>query len=77
MCDLSAMEARLQYEEQTRLVSELQNKVADAEDKLIEGDKLRKKLHNTILVALFSLLLHVNSSKLSMSYDLLFLSHRS
>ncbi|KAL8170234.1 hypothetical protein V2J09_022038 [Rumex salicifolius] len=49
MCDLSAMEARLQYEDQSRLVLELQNKLVDAEVKLIEGDKLRKKLHNTIL----------------------------
>lgn len=51
MGDQSVMEARLQYEEQTRLVSELENKLADAEVKLIDGEKLRKKLHNTILVS--------------------------
>ncbi|KAL6313978.1 hypothetical protein AAG906_011709 [Vitis piasezkii] len=47
--DLSAMETRTEYEEQKKLIHDLQNRLADAEIKIIEGEKLRKKLHNTIL----------------------------
>lgn len=47
--DLSALETRAESEERKKLLSELQIRVADAEFKLIEGEKLRKKLHNTIL----------------------------
>ncbi|KAL5548234.1 hypothetical protein UlMin_003465 [Ulmus minor] len=47
--DLSAVETRTEYEEQKYLISQLQTRLADVEFKLIEGDMLRKKLHNTIL----------------------------
>ncbi|KAL2943885.1 Kinesin-like protein KIN-14N [Bienertia sinuspersici] len=53
MSDLSAMETRKQFEEQNVEICDLRNRLADAEVKLIEGEKLRKKLHNTILVNLF------------------------
>ncbi|KAI4296520.1 hypothetical protein L6164_036470 [Bauhinia variegata] len=36
-------------EEQERIIHELQNRLADKEFQVIEGEKLRKKLHNTIL----------------------------
>ncbi|KAM1873787.1 hypothetical protein ACFX13_007582 [Malus domestica] len=49
MSDLSTMETRTEYEGQKKLISELQTRLADAEFKLIEGEMLRKKLHNTIL----------------------------
>ncbi|CAK9317669.1 unnamed protein product [Citrullus colocynthis] len=47
--DLTAMETMHEFEDQKRLVLELQQRLADAENKLMEGEKLRKKLHNTIL----------------------------
>ncbi|CAN0852508.1 Kinesin-like protein KIN-14C [Linum grandiflorum] len=47
--DLSAGETRTEYDKQTRIVRDLQDRLADAEHKLLEGEKLRKKLHNTIL----------------------------
>ncbi|XVF04009.1 hypothetical protein REPUB_Repub05bG0043500 [Reevesia pubescens] len=49
MSDMSALETRVEYEGQKKLINELQNRLEDAEFKLIEGEKLRKKLHNTIL----------------------------
>lgn len=59
MAHLSAAETRTDFEEQRRTVNELQERLADAEYQLIEGEKLRKKLHNTILVTLFGN--HVNA----------------
>ena len=50
MSDISAMETRSEFEEQKKLILELQNRLSDAEMKIVEGEKLRKKLHNTILV---------------------------
>ncbi|KAJ0017089.1 hypothetical protein Pint_10847 [Pistacia integerrima] len=47
--DMSASETQTQFEEQKRTVHELQDRLADAEYQLIEAEKLRKKLHNTIL----------------------------
>ncbi|CAK7338337.1 unnamed protein product [Dovyalis caffra] len=47
--DLSAFETKTEFEAQKRLISELQNRLEDAELKIVEGEKLRKKLHNTIL----------------------------
>lgn len=47
---MSAMETRTEYEEQKKFILELQTRLADAETKIVEGEKLRKKLHNTILV---------------------------
>ena len=52
MVDLSASETRMEYFEQKRIIQELQARLADMEHKLIEGENLRKKLHNTILVLL-------------------------
>ncbi|KAA8526931.1 hypothetical protein F0562_008840 [Nyssa sinensis] len=49
MSDLSALETRTEYEEQKKVIHDLQSHLADAELKIIEGEKLRKKLHNTIL----------------------------
>ncbi|KAE8728554.1 Kinesin-1 [Hibiscus syriacus] len=49
MADLSASETRVEYLEQKGIIQELQDRLADMEHKLIEGENLRKKLHNTIL----------------------------
>ncbi|KAK1420049.1 hypothetical protein QVD17_21350 [Tagetes erecta] len=49
MADLSSSEIRTEFEEQKRIVSDLQDRLRDAEIKLLEGENLRKKLHNTIL----------------------------
>ncbi|KAI5642204.1 hypothetical protein M9H77_00282 [Catharanthus roseus] len=49
LSDMSAMETRTEYEEQKKFILELQNRLAEAEMKIVEGEKLRKKLHNTIL----------------------------
>ncbi|XP_023001229.1 kinesin-like protein KIN-14C [Cucurbita maxima] len=49
MADLSAFHTRSEYEEQKRYISDLQSRLADAEQQITEGEKLRKKLHNTIL----------------------------
>ncbi|CAN1812012.1 Kinesin-like protein KIN-14N [Linum perenne] len=47
--DLSAFETRTEFEAQKQLVLTLQSRLEDAEQKVIEGEQLRKKLHNTIL----------------------------
>ncbi|XP_057963055.1 kinesin-like protein KIN-14C [Malania oleifera] len=49
MVDLSTSEAKVEFEAQKRVVRELQERLADAEFQNREGEKLRKKLHNTIL----------------------------
>ncbi|OMO76685.1 hypothetical protein CCACVL1_15493 [Corchorus capsularis] len=49
MADLSASETRTEYLEQKRIIQELQDRLAEMEQKLIEGEDLRKRLHNTIL----------------------------
>ncbi|KAL5774722.1 hypothetical protein ACOSP7_012279 [Xanthoceras sorbifolium] len=49
MSDLSSLETRTEFEAHKKIVRELQDRLADAEHQLIEGEKLRKKLHNTIL----------------------------
>ncbi|XVF32110.1 hypothetical protein REPUB_Repub17cG0053800 [Reevesia pubescens] len=59
MIDLSASETRMEYLEQKRIIQVLQDRLADMEHKLIEGENLRKKLHNTILVLLLHLPLFV------------------
>lgn len=56
MSDLSALETRMEYEEQKKIIDDLETRVMDAEVKLIEGEKLRKKLHNTILVYVYLLI---------------------
>ncbi|RZB86502.1 Kinesin-like protein KIN-14C [Glycine soja] len=47
--NISAYETRTEYKGQQKFVNELQRRLADAEYKLIEEERLRKKLHNTIL----------------------------
>lgn len=49
MADMSSSETMALFEEKKRIVQDLQDRLADAEIKIAEGDKLRKKLHNTIL----------------------------
>ncbi|XP_020238802.1 kinesin-like protein KIN-14D [Cajanus cajan] len=49
MADLSVSETRTVFEEQKRIIRELQDRLADKEFQVVEGEKLRKKLHNTIL----------------------------
>lgn len=39
-----------EYEEQKKTVKDLQERLVDAELQIVEAEKLRKKLHNTILV---------------------------
>lgn len=50
MSDMSALETRMGYEDQKLIISELQSRLDTAEIKIVDGEKLRKKLHNTILV---------------------------
>ena len=52
MADLSTSETWTKVEEQKKqkLVQELQDRLAETEIKIAEGENLRKKLHNTILV---------------------------
>ncbi|KAL8237803.1 hypothetical protein R6Q59_018884 [Mikania micrantha] len=47
--DLTSIESKAGYEEEKKLNIELQIRLAEAESKVIEGEALRKKLHNTIL----------------------------
>ncbi|KAG8386197.1 hypothetical protein BUALT_Bualt03G0123900 [Buddleja alternifolia] len=49
LSDKSAIETRSEFEEQKTSILELQSRLAEAELKIVEGEKLRKKLHNTIL----------------------------
>jgi kinesin family protein C1 len=57
MDDLSSIETRTKFEAQKRIVRELQDRLLDTEFQLSEEEKLRKKLHNTILVSLYSSLI--------------------
>ncbi|KAE9599783.1 hypothetical protein Lal_00046116 [Lupinus albus] len=47
--DVSVIETRTEFEGQKKFVKDLERRLADAEYKVIEGEKLRKELHNTIL----------------------------
>lgn len=53
MADLSASETRSEYEEQKQVISQLRDRLADAEHQINEKEMLRRKLHNTILVNIF------------------------
>lgn len=53
MADASVSLTRTEFEEQKHLLCELQDRLAEMELKLCEGELLRKKLHNTILVRFF------------------------
>uniref|UniRef100_A0A1J3IJ03 Kinesin-like protein n=1 Tax=Noccaea caerulescens TaxID=107243 RepID=A0A1J3IJ03_NOCCA len=48
VADLSTFEKINEFEEQKESIIELKSRLEEAELKLIEGEKLRKKLHNTI-----------------------------
>lgn len=50
MADLSASEISTRFEEQKRVERELRDRIAEFEQKIFEGERLRKKLHNDILV---------------------------
>lgn len=54
MADLSVGESKMKHEEHARTISELRGHLADLEQQVIDGESLRKKLHNTILVIKFS-----------------------
>ncbi|OIW15461.1 hypothetical protein TanjilG_28660 [Lupinus angustifolius] len=47
--DISAFETKAEFEGQQKFVKVLERRLADAEYKVLEGEKLRKELHNTIL----------------------------
>ncbi|XP_042482259.1 kinesin-like protein KIN-14C isoform X2 [Macadamia integrifolia] len=47
--DLSAFDMRTEFEEQKKVVEDLKNRLAESELQIIEAERLRKKLHNTIL----------------------------
>uniref|UniRef100_A0A1J3I3E2 Kinesin-like protein n=1 Tax=Noccaea caerulescens TaxID=107243 RepID=A0A1J3I3E2_NOCCA len=49
MVDASMSHTMTEFEEQKQHMHELQDRLADTEHKLCEGELLRKKLHNTIL----------------------------
>lgn len=49
---MTATETMSEYEEQKKTVNDLQNRLVEAEFQILEAEKLRKKLHNTILVLL-------------------------
>lgn len=67
MADLSVSETRTVFEDQKRIIRELHERLADKEFQVIEGEKLRKKLHNTILVNSFltKICYHLKNSYLS------------
>lgn len=50
MADLTAMQTMTEFEQQKDKINDLQNRLADAEYQITEAEKLRKELHNTILV---------------------------
>ncbi|KAI3988244.1 hypothetical protein MKX01_012033 [Papaver californicum] len=47
--DMHNMKTTSEFEAQRKLVDDLQERLADADIQIIEAEKLRKKLHNTIL----------------------------
>ncbi|KAG6475420.1 hypothetical protein ZIOFF_064640 [Zingiber officinale] len=47
--DLTTIEVIAEYEEQKKTVIDLQDRLANAELQIVEAEKIRKKLHNTIL----------------------------
>ncbi|KAI3495244.1 hypothetical protein L1887_37487 [Cichorium endivia] len=49
MADLSSSEIRTEYEGQKQIISDLEDRLKEAESQILEGETLRKKLHNTIL----------------------------
>ena len=55
LSDLTTMETMSEYENQKKILEDLQLRLMEAEQKIVDGEKLRKKLHNTILVMTYSL----------------------
>ncbi|CAH8297909.1 unnamed protein product [Eruca vesicaria subsp. sativa] len=49
MSDLTTFEKMNEFEDQKQTIIDLKSRIEEAELKLVEGEKLRKKLHNTIL----------------------------
>ncbi|CAN6196612.1 unnamed protein product [Urochloa humidicola] len=47
--DLTALETMTEYENQKKMLESLQSRLDEAEQQILDGEKLRKKLHNTIL----------------------------
>ena len=45
-----ALETMTEYENQKKILESLQSRLEEAEQQILDGEKLRKKLHNTILV---------------------------
>jgi kinesin family member C1 len=54
MYDLTTMEAMTEHENQKKMLADLQSRLEEAEQQIMDGEKLRKKLHNTILVMFIS-----------------------
>lgn len=59
LADVTAIEAMTGYEEQKEKIKYLEERLAQAESQIVEGDELRKKLHNTILVYIYANILIV------------------
>ncbi|KAL4563116.1 hypothetical protein LXL04_027149 [Taraxacum kok-saghyz] len=49
VADLSTSEIQTEYKNQVDTISKLEKQLKEAENQILEGDTLRKKLHNTIL----------------------------
>jgi len=45
------LETMTEYENQKKMLKSLQSRLEEAEQQILDGEKLRKKLHNTILVS--------------------------
>lgn len=54
MVDASMSLTMTEFEDQKQRMRELQDRLADTERQLLEGEVLRKKLHNTILVSKYN-----------------------
>ena len=55
MVDASMSLTMTEFEDKIKHMHELQDRLADTERQLFEGEVLRKKLHNTILVSIYNL----------------------
>lgn len=69
LADVTAIEAMTGYEEQKEKIKYLEERLAHAESQIVEGDELRKKLHNTILVILKAYFSFVKQLKFSISFE--------
>jgi hypothetical protein len=55
MSDLMTMEAMAEHENQKKMSVDLQSRLEEAEQQIMDGERLRRKLHNTILVIVHTL----------------------